>query len=135
MPLKAFGVSVVLTLALIVAAIGVALDAQTPVGAGSRYTWDQGAASLAEAQSYVYKLYKDGASGVVVTGVTCTAPVPPSPLGTFPCSAPFAAEVPGVPHSVTLTATGAGTLESPPSVAYAYVYSVQTARPLNLRKQ
>ncbi len=114
--------------------LAIPVQAQTPVGAGARYTWDQGAASLAEAQSYVYKIYKDGASGVIVTGVTCTAPAPPSPLGTFPCSAPFLTEVPGIVHSVTLTATSAGALESLPSIAYSYIYSVQTATPRNLRK-
>jgi hypothetical protein len=107
----------------------------TPVGSGSRFAWDAAATSQADAQAKVYKSYKDGGNGVAIVGVVCHAATATSPAGTVPCDAPFAAETPGVSHSFVITAQGPGELESPPSNALSYTYTVQTIAPKNVRKQ
>lgn len=121
--------------ALLVAA---AASAQTvtpvPVGA-NKILWDEGASSLAEAQGNVYRLYKDdGSGGSKVVVAICTAATAVSPAGTFPCSAPFPADTPGVQHKIQLTASlPDGTLESPPSTAFVYTFRVVAVTPANVR--
>lgn len=103
------------------------------VVAGSRLIWDQTAATLAEAQGYTYRFYKDALSGVLIAGVVCGPAVASSPAGTFPCEAPWPADVPGATHTAVVTAMNAGGLESPPSNPYTYVFTVRTIAPRNLR--
>jgi hypothetical protein len=107
-------------------------DAQTP---NTRLAWDQTAPDLATAQSFTYKFYRNGATaGTVVTSVVCTPAVATSPVGTFPCNAPFPSSTPGVKHSITLSATSpAG--ESPVSAPYVFTLTMIPAAPLNLRGQ
>lgn len=130
-------VALLMTLASLAQTARVRAQAPTanPIVAGSRYVWDQPAATVAEAQSYSYRLYKDGQSGNPVVAVVCTAPTASSPAGTFPCTAPFVAETPGISHSMQLTAMSPGGIESKASDPYSYIVVVQTATPRNLRKQ
>lgn len=119
--------------------IAATVAAQTPavpasVAAGARLIWDQRAATLADAQTYTYRLYRDNVQVGPLAGVTCTAPVAASPIGTYPCGAPWAADIPGVAHSIVITtATAAGLLESAPSNTYSYMFTVTPLAPLNVR--
>lgn len=126
-------------IALILLLLSTSAFAQTPtpvpVGAGSKLTWDVFAADLPTAQGMSYRLYRDGATGIPVVGVVCTAPVlPTTPVGAFPCSAPFLADTPGAIHSITLTAT-ANALESPPSLPFRYLFVLVPLAPVNVKSK
>jgi len=61
--------------------------------------WSQPAATLPEAQSYVYRYYLDGATiGAVFGGVSCSGTVSP-----WTCRAPLPVTL-GGEHTVTVTA-------------------------------
>lgn len=61
--------------------------------------WDQDADTLAEAQSYVYRYYLDGATvGAAFTGVTCSGTAKP-----YTCRAALPVTAIG-PHTVAMTA-------------------------------
>lgn len=61
--------------------------------------WTQAAATLPEAQSYVYRYYLDGAvNGAVFGGVACSGTVSP-----WTCRAPLPVTL-GGEHTVTVTA-------------------------------
>jgi hypothetical protein len=93
---------------------------------GSKITFDQGQATLAQAQSYVYKYYSDGNTiGVPLTDIICVDGVPVT------CEAPFPAFTPGVTHTIALTATNeAG--ESAKSVPLSFQFIVVPVAPSNL---
>lgn len=103
-----------------------AAEAQTTGTPSSRLGWDQQNASAAEAESFTYRYYPDGATvGTVLTGVTCVAGTPTV------CSAPFPAFTPGN-HSLTLTASNAAG-ESLPSAPLSFTFVVVPTAPANLR--
>lgn len=125
-------------LALLLAAVPLQAQAVAPVPIvqPTAYTWDEQASSLAQAQSYTYKVYKDDRSpGIVIVGAVCSAPVATTPAGHFPCEAPFPAEIPGIAHSIVITALTPAGIESGPSNPFAYIVTVQAAAPKNLRKK
>lgn len=113
-----------LTLTLLLAAV--AAPAQTPT-TGTPLVWDQpNVADAAEAQSFTYRYYADGAAtGIVLAGVVCSGSAP------VICQAPFPAFTPG-PHSLTLTASNSAG-ESAPSAALAFTFVVVPTSPANLR--
>lgn len=102
-------------------------EAQTPGSSNQKFTWDQSAPTLADAQAYTYKYYPDGAgTGIPFTGVACTGSASP-----FVCSVSIPAFTPGN-HSITLTASNiAG--ESPKSAPFAFVFVVTPSVPGNIR--
>lgn len=78
---------------------------QAPPAKPPRVGWYQSAATVAEANGYSYKIYRDGATWPLGTfGVTCTEPTPDTPRGSFNCSADFPATTPGI-HTMLITAT------------------------------
>lgn len=97
----------------------------TPATAISKFAWTQGAPTLADAQSYEYRVYNDGAvNGSVLSGVTCTGTVSP-----FSCEAPIPAYTPGN-HTATLTAKNlAG--ESAKSDPLGFNFVVTPSKPGN----
>lgn len=103
--------------------------AQTPppAGPGSVFQWTQPAANAAAAQGYTYRYYLDSAAtGVVLTGVTCT--------GTtllITCEALVPAMTAG-DHSIQLTA-GTAALESAKSSPFSFSYVSAPGVPLNLK--
>lgn len=79
----------------------------------SFFAWNQPAASLKEAQSCTFRIYRDAdvatpvvkpSTGLVLKGVVCSLPRLDSPKGTYPCVAPIPADTPNVPHAASLTA-------------------------------
>lgn len=127
MKLRSFILSLLFLITLSLSA-----SAQTNVTPGRTLGWDQPAVNQAEASSFVYKTYTDGSNtGVTLSDVACTAPVAGSPVGTFPCSAPFPAATPGS-HSLTATASNAAG-ESLQSTPFAFIFVVLPNPPRNLR--
>lgn len=101
--------------------------AQTLVaGPASRLLWDQQAATAAEATSFVYRVYRDGATtGTVLANVSCVKP------GTLAqCSVPFPPFAAGA-HSLRMTAANASA-EGPLSVPFAFTYLITPSDPLPL---
>ena len=84
---------------LIALVLSTALLAQTPTLPGDRLGFDQSAATLAEAQSYTYRIYLDAATVGVTIVATCTGAVSP-----FSCTAPLPALTTGT-HTSQLTAS------------------------------
>lgn len=123
-----------LSVVLLVLSAGAApVRAQAPIPPGSRFAWDQTAPTLAAAQGYTYKLYTDGLSGAVpLQSVVCAAGATP---GVFACDGLVPAQTAGVPHTAQITAQGSTGAESGPSNTYAYVFTMTTAAPVNLRKK
>lgn len=71
----------------------------TQATTASKFSWTQGAPTLADAQAYEYGIYVDGSTTKqVLAAVTCTGTVSP-----FNCEAPIPAFTPGN-HTATLTA-------------------------------
>lgn len=106
--------------------------AQTPATTANKIAWEQQAPSLADAQAYVYKYYPDGAAtGIVLTGVTCTSTT--SPTGTIvpQCEVAFPAFTPGS-HTLTLTASSVAG-ESVKSTPLSFAFVVIPSAPNNLR--
>jgi hypothetical protein len=93
---------------------------------GSRLAWDQANADAASAQAYVYTLYADGGSGIVLADVTCSG----SPVV---CSAPFPAFTPGE-HAIELTARNSAG-ESPRSAPLPFTFVVVPTAPATVRIQ
>lgn len=100
-------------------------QAATP---GSRLTWDQQAATIAEAQALTYRYYADASTSGSVITATCVGAVAP-----FTCSAPFPAFTPGA-HTLKLTAENVAG-ESAQSAALAFTFVVIPAVPANVRIQ
>lgn len=99
----------------------------------TRLAWDQTSPDLISAQNMTYKFYRDGSpTGVVFTGVACTASVSTSPVGTYPCSVTFPTSTAGVQHSINVTAGNAAG-ESPKSLPYTYTLIMIPIAPLNVR--
>jgi hypothetical protein len=111
--------------------VSTAAYAQTPVLGTEQLTWNQGAASLAIAQAYEYKVYVDGAAtGAVLVPVTCAGGASP-----FVCSTPFPPSTPGN-HQFEVSATfvsGAVRAESLKSAPLPFVLIVAPTAPTNLR--
>lgn len=104
-----------------------ALAAQPPGSSNQRFTFDQAAPVLADAQAYTYRYYPDGATtGITFTGVTCTGTASP-----FVCSVLIPAFTPGN-HSITLTAANVAG-ESAKSSPFAFVFVVTPSVPANIR--
>lgn len=101
--------------------------AQPPGSSNQRFTFDQAAPTLADAQAYTYRYYPDNATvGIAFTGVTCSGTTSP-----FVCSVLIPAFTPGN-HSITLTAANiAG--ESAKSSPFAFVFVVTPSVPVNIR--
>lgn len=120
-------VSLVLCLVILVL-VAAPVAAQTAV-ATNKLAWDQSAPTLADAQTYTYRLYADGATTAqTVASVTCAAS---ATAGVFACEAPFPAFTPGN-HTVALSAVNlAG--ESPKSATMAFTFIVTPAVPTGLR--
>lgn len=106
----------------------VEVAAQTAIPT-SKFAWDQGAATLAEAQAYTYRSYSDGAAtGVVLSAVVCTGTASP-----FVCTVPVPAYTPGT-HTVAFTAANlAG--ESAKSTTLSFTMVIQPSAPTNPRIQ
>lgn len=100
-------------------------SAQTGTPA-SRLIFDQPASDLATAQAYVYRMYADGGSAVVIGGVTCTGMASP-----FLCAAPFPAFTPGT-HTLQLAASNAAG-EGPMSPVFGFTFVVLPAAPQGIR--
>lgn len=87
--------------------------------ASNKLNWTQDALSLADAQSYTYRLYADGSlTGTVVSSVTCNGTTSP-----YACQIPFPIFSPGN-HTIQLTAeniTGESAKSTPP---FAFVFPV-----------
>lgn len=92
-----------------------------------KFSWDQSAPTLVDAQAYTYKYYPDSAPvGIVFTGVICAGTASP-----FVCSVNIPAFTPGN-HSIQLTASNlAG--ESTKSSPFAFVFVVTPSVPANIR--
>lgn len=102
-------------------------SAQPPASSNQRFSFDEAAPTLADAQAYTYKYYPDGnATGVTFTGVTCSGTASP-----FLCSVLIPAFTPGN-HSITLTATNVAG-ESAKSSPFAFVFVVTPSVPANIR--
>jgi hypothetical protein len=102
--------------------------AQTVPNAGPNdsFGWNQAAATLTEAQGFVYKYYLDGAvTGSVFSGVTCTGTATP-----FSCKVRIPTFAPGQ-HSITFTAANI-TGESVQSSPFVFVYGNPPANPNNI---
>ena len=90
----------ILTLGICLFGVVNALAQATPT---SRLGWFQAAPTLAEAQAYTYRYYRDADSTPnLFTSVICTGTASP-----FSCSAPFPTFTNGN-HRITLTAANAG---------------------------
>jgi hypothetical protein len=101
----------------VVAALTVALvfSARLEAQAAKSLSWDQAAATLADASSYTYRYYADGATaGVVLAGVVCTGTASP-----FACSGTLPTFSVGS-HTLVLTA-GSGAMESAGSSPLAFI--------------
>ena len=99
-----------------------------PIGSSNqKFSWDQSAVDLAEAQAFTYTYYPDGSeTGIVFPVVTCTGTVSP-----FTCSTPIPAFTPGV-HNITITAKNlAG--ESDKSAPFVFAFVVTPGKPTNIR--
>ena len=100
------------------------LRSQTP----KQLAWDQAATDLAEAQSFAYKYYLDGATtgGATLPTVTCSGAASP-----FVCQSPLPT-LPVGRHTLKLTASSADaeSAQSTTSVTITVPNS-----PSNLRKQ
>jgi hypothetical protein len=106
----------------------VASFASAQVVSSSRLGWDQPNATAAEASSYTYKYYPDGATtGTVLTGITCSGTT------TVACSAVFPAFTPGA-HTLTISATNSAG-EGPKSAAFNFTFVVLPSAPVSLRVQ
>jgi hypothetical protein len=93
----------------------------------SKLEWDQPGASLAEVQTYTYRVYADAAqAGTTLPGVTCAGVAAP-----YQCSASFPAFTPGA-HTLTLTAINAAG-ESPKSAPLNFTFVVIPQAPTALR--
>jgi hypothetical protein len=105
-------------------------DAQTQVATVERIHFDQAAESLAEAQSFRYTAYFDGAS----TGVGLAAPCA-LVAAVIHCTADLPALTPGA-HTLQISAARVlddGTVaESPKTAPYAFVLVVAPAQPINV---
>lgn len=131
--MKSLLLAAVLSLAAVVAAHAQVVT-PIPVGAGTQLVWTQKAATLAEAQGQMYRLYKDSVQVGPLVGVVCTLPTPVV-TGTFACAVGFpAGDVVGIQHTMVVTAALAdGTVESPPSNIFTYVLRVVPVAPTNLK--
>lgn len=114
--------------ALVLSVIGFASTAAAQDADPTDYlAWDQAAPSLVEAQAYVYRGYKDGATaGEVLTPVTCAGAASP-----YACQVLFPAFVPG-PHAIAVSAANSGG-ESLPSVPLKFIFVVVPQIPTSLR--
>lgn len=117
-----------ITLALLLSIASIA-NAQGQVGSLSRMSWEQGAPTIQDAQSYLYMYYADGnATGLFISGVSC---VQANVEMTFTCSAPFPAFSPGT-HTITLTARTEG-MESDKSNVLTFRFIIVPVAPRLLR--
>jgi hypothetical protein len=98
------------------------LGAQPPL----TLAWTQSDATPAEAQTFLYRVYLDAASPVVLTGVTCAVV-----NGTTDCSAPLPAPSIGI-HTLQLTAENAYG-EGEKSAVLSFKYPAVPNAPTNLR--
>lgn len=98
------------------------LDAQPPL----TLAWTQSDATPAEAQTFLYRVYLDTASPVVLSGVTCLVV-----NGTTDCSAPLPAPSIGI-HTLQLTAENAYG-EGEKSALLTFKYPAVPTAPTNLR--
>lgn len=107
-----------------IAASALFLRSQNPPKLG----WDQPATDLAEAQSFAYKYYLDGATtgGATLPTVTCTGTSSP-----FLCTSPIPV-VPQGRHTLKLTASSADAESAQSSTSVSFTIP---ATPQNLRKQ
>lgn len=131
--------------ALVLFATLTPLTAQTIVAnAGSKLEWNQVAPTLSAAQTYVYRYYRDAqastpvatpSTGARLVGVLCAqrTSTTSSPLGTFPCAAPFPPDTPGVTHTIAITAASAdGVSESDKTAPWSYVFTLVPSIPQGL---
>lgn len=96
----------------------------------TKIAWDEGADTLVQANSQIYRVYTDGqTTPIVLAGVLCVAPGAAGQP--FVCTASFPALVPGA-HTLTVTA-GTDTAESLPSTPFSFQYVVIPAQPKNVR--
>lgn len=82
---------------------------------GSKLAYDQGASSLAEANSFGVNLYLDSAPAVINVSKTCIGATSP-----FTCTVNFPPLTAG-PHTLQATAT-LGTYETPKSVVFNFSF-------------
>jgi hypothetical protein len=109
------------------------VDAQTPSLPGDKLGFDQAAASLADAQGYVYRMYLDGAATGAVLVATCGGTTSP-----FTCTAPLPALTTGthtsqLTASVVLPAPDGRTIESAKSTALTFRLFAAPAIPAGQR--
>ena len=116
--------TLVLTLTFLFISTAAFAQVATP---NRQLAWDQtNVANAAEAQSFTYKYYPDGAAvGIALTGVTCTGTT------TVTCTVPFPAFTPGQ-HTLTLTASNVAG-ESAKSAVFSFSFEVVPTAPSNLR--
>jgi hypothetical protein len=115
-----------LMLAVLFVLIPVLTSAQAT--GSSKLTFDQQAATLAEANSLTYRYYPDAATTGITVAVACTGTVSP-----FVCQTPFPAFTPGN-HSLTVTAANAAG-ETAKSAPLNFTFVVVPSIPQNLRIQ
>lgn len=97
----------------------------------SKLRWDMQAATLAEANSYTYKQYADGAVlGTTLQGVVCVNSSLPT-VQPYSCDTLFTAFTPGV-HTLQVSASNVAG-ESNKSVVLSFTFVVIPATPQNPR--
>ena len=97
--------------------------------ATDKLAWDQPAPDLATAQAYTYKYYPDNAAtGVTLTGVTCTSSGTPAIIS---CRTTFPAFTPGS-HTLTITAANVAG-ESAKSAVFTFTFVVVPGVPNTIR--
>lgn len=114
-------------LTLLLFALPAAAQDTVTVGTPLALLWEQDAATLAEAQSYSYKLYISPAADTILTNVTCAVT---ATAGVFTCQAPMFALTVGV-FTMHLTAIldGLESDQSSPVYTLTIVESRKKPRP------
>ena len=119
-------------LACVCGLVSVAASAQTPVVGTERVAWDQGGATLASVQAYVYETQDGAAAPVAITNVTCAGTASP-----FQCSVRLPALTTGL-HSLAVRASvvvNGQTLSSAFSVPLSLLIVAVPAVPQNVHIQ
>ncbi len=117
-----------ITFAIILSLWASSLFAQTTITPSNKLAWDEVAPTLSTAQSYVYKVYLDGAATGTTVTATCTITA-----SVITCTTP-ASIFAGGNHTITMTATN-GVGESAPSAPFSFTMNLGPNTPTNLRGQ